>query len=142
MQGRLIRSCGTIFVDAPQVLNVRCSKAPLPEDLRAFFVSPHPRSKKGSGTPKGAGLNSATVVAARVQRDALAFRRSTAALANGTAAPKGSASGHASWDSAGAAYLARPNVGRTIKRCCTGVTRPSLSQSSEAPRTPVIVPAG
>jgi hypothetical protein len=46
MQGRLIRSCGTIFVDAPQVLNVRCSKAPLPEDLRAFFVSPHPRSKK------------------------------------------------------------------------------------------------
>jgi hypothetical protein len=76
--------------------------------------------------PKGAGFTtSATVVAARVQRDALTFRRSTAALASGTVAPKGSASGHASWDLASA-----------------GVTPVSLSQSSESRRTPVIVPAG
>jgi len=53
--------------------------------------------------------------AARVQRDALAYRRSTTALATGTFIPMAAAPGQASWDVVEA-----------------GVTRSFLSQSSES----------
>jgi hypothetical protein len=82
------------------------------------------RQEEGGGAPKGASsLKSAphrevlplTCARARkrIQRDALAFRRSTAALARGFR-PAGSTPGHASWDAVQA-----------------GVTRPFLSQSRD-----------
>jgi hypothetical protein len=60
-------------------------RMPLCYDRRAvLFASFIPSSKKESGTPKGANSSiAATVVAARVLRDALTFRRSAAALASG-----------------------------------------------------------
>jgi len=68
----------------------------------------------------------------RALRSALASRRSTAALARETAGPQGSASGHASGDSAGRPVLdGRPNRGAETSRCSTGVTRAVLSPSSE-----------
>ena len=101
--------------------------------------------QKGSGTPKGACPTvRAERARSRIQRDALASRRSTAALARGTAHPQGSVSGHASWDSAGALGPIRPPQpgggdltllhGRYPRRAC-----PS---PANAPRTPVVVPAG
>jgi len=76
----------------------------------------------------------------RALRSALASRRSTAALARGTAGPQGSASGHASRDSPERSILnGRPNRGAEILRVSTGVTRAgktkrnneALSQFSE-----------
>ena len=55
----------------------------------------------------------------------LAFRRSTTALARGSVSSQRLSSGQASGDAV-----------------CAGVTRLRLSQSSDAPRMPVIVPAG
>ena len=74
-----------------------------------------------------------------------ACRRSTAALAKGTIHPQGSASGHASWDLAGALDPVRPpqpGGGDLTPLHGRYPRRKNLSQSSEAPRTPVIVPAG
>jgi hypothetical protein len=77
-------------------------------------------------------------------QSAHACRRSTAVLARGTAHPRGSASGHASWDLAGAFDPhGRPNRGSGDLAPLHGYyPRRNLSQSSEAPRAPVIVPAG
>src|SRR5579883_1512801 len=65
--------------------------------------------------------------AARALRGALAFRRSTAALAQGSRRPEGAATGQASW--------------ATAPRSA-GFPAGGLPTSSDAPRTPVIVPAG
>src|SRR5579883_2473769 len=65
--------------------------------------------------------------AARARRGALAFRRSTAALAQGSRRPEGAATGQASW--------------ATAPRSA-GFPAGGLPTSSDAPRTPVIVPAG
>jgi hypothetical protein len=71
------------LIGAPQVLNIHCAKAPSLRSKGAFLFSSSPE-EKGSGTPKGADFSTAaTVVAARVLPDALAFRRSTAVLASG-----------------------------------------------------------
>jgi hypothetical protein len=56
--------------------------------------------------------------------DARTFRRSTAALAKGTFVAQGSASGHASWDPAGALDPVRPpRPGAKTSRFSAGVTR-------------------
>jgi hypothetical protein len=70
---------------------------------------------------------------------ALACRRSTAALARGTAGPQGSASGHAFRDSPERSILnGRPNQGAETKRLSTGVTRaatnPNPASTSQAGR--------
>src|ERR1700722_12545401 len=73
----------------------------------------------------------------RPQRGPLAFRRSTAALAS-SPQETGSAPGHASWD------LAKRVDHKTTTRQfvkLAGVTCLHLSQSSDAPRAPVVVPA-
>ena len=70
--------------------------------------------------------------AARALQGALACRRSTVALARGTAGPQGSASGHASGDSPERSIrYGRPNRGAETLRCSTGVTRAVLSPSCE-----------
>src|SRR3984957_8819439 len=71
------------------------------------------------------GLSATSVDAARAGRSALAFRRSTAALAKESiSSPRRSF---------------RPGfVGRGL----AGVTRRPYPSSSDAPRTPVVMPAG
>jgi len=86
--------------------------------------APHARGVAANGVlgarcaPCRQGANDALICL----RGALAFRRSTAALAG--ILRSGSAPGQASWDVVGA-----------------GVTRPFLSQSRVAPPAPVVVPA-
>ncbi len=84
-------------------------------------------SKKGSGTPKGAVPSSAPCGAALRLSGAHASRRSTAVLAQGTIHPKGSAQ---------ARLRGRR---RQTRRVAPANAAPS---SSDAPRAPVIVPAG
>jgi hypothetical protein len=75
---------------------------------------------------------------------ALACRRSTTALARGTAGPQGSASGHASCDSAGAfgSTTPAPTGGRRPRAAPRALPAAGLSQSSGAPHAPVVMPAG
>ena len=92
---------------------------------------------KGGRAPKGARTGRALRARPRPHRGPLAFRRSTAALARSPQAT-GSAPGHASWD------VAKRVDHKTTTRQfvkLTGVTRLHLSQSSDAPRAPVVVPA-
>src|SRR5580700_4424430 len=83
------------------------------------------KKNEGSGTPANAGLpTAASCDAAR----ALLERARLTAFHRGSHLrelfhPKGSASGQASWDAV-----------------CTGVTRLRLSQSRDAPPTPVVMP--
>jgi len=72
----------------------------------------------------------------------LACRRSTRGSRQRDFRPQGSASGHASWDAAGASdpLAALPGEDRTPLHGC--YPRRNLSQSSEAPHAPVLVPAG
>jgi hypothetical protein len=78
---------------------------------------------RGGRAPKGANEWAASADAARAERSALAFRRPTAAL---TAAPKRRSSVQAAL--------------HAMQRA--GVTRALASRLSEAPRAPVIMPAG
>ena len=87
----------------------------------AFFF---PQIKRGGGTPANAGhhrriLRCGTRPAGRARLSAFHHGSHLRELFH----PKGSASGQASWDAV-----------------CTGVTRLRLSQSREAPPTPVIMP--
>jgi hypothetical protein len=75
---------------------------------RARHGADNARKKKEAERRKAQCHAPPRLHAARVQRDAHAFRRSTAALARGTIHPQGSASGHASWDLAGAFGPVRP----------------------------------
>ena len=84
-------------------------------------------TRKGSGTPKGAAPTSAPCGAALPLRGQHASRRSTAVLAQGTAHPEGSAQ---------ARLRGRR---RHMRRVAPANAAPS---SSDAPRAPVIVPAG
>ena len=87
---------------------------------------------QGSRTPTDVSSTAAPAGAARALQSALACRRSTVALARGTAGPQGSASGHASGDSPERSIrYGRPNRGAETLRCSTGVTRAVLSPSSE-----------
>ncbi len=72
----------------------------------------------------------------------LACRRSTAVLAKGTFVPKAQrqAMFPATWPER-LVRKARPNRGAETSRRSAGVTRSFLSQSSDAPRAPVVVPA-
>ena len=98
-----------------------------PLDLTAWasLRSAPPYKIEGSGTPANAGSpTAASCDAAR----ALLERARLTAFHHGSHLrelfhPKGSASGQASWDAV-----------------CAGVTRLRLSQSREAPPTPVIMP--
>jgi hypothetical protein len=80
------------------------------------------KEEKEDGTPTDA-VEAAPAGAARALPGALAHRRSTTVLARGTADPKGSAPGQASWDVVS-----------------TGVTRLPCPSPVEAPHGPVIVP--
>ena len=104
-------------------------------DIIVLAMHPHPSfgkerhevfaSKKirGGRAPKGANELAASSDAARAERSALAFRRPTAAL---TAAPK-----------------RRSSVQAALHAMqCAGVTRALTSRLSEAPRAPVVMPAG
>jgi len=111
-------------------------------DNTTLLDSP-PAHKEGGGAPKGASIHwprqddrryrLSPVAAARVRRDALAFRRSTAALARGFR-PPGSTPGHASWDVAKRVIRKSGNrfsekITRSLK--LAGVTRLHLSQSRD-----------
>src|SRR5580698_7693499 len=86
--------------------------------IRALSTLKDLRSK-GRRNAEGRGREAAPAGAARALPGALAHRRSTTVLARGTADPKGSAPGQASWDV-----------------ICVGVTHHPLSQSSgSTPRT-------
>ncbi len=89
---------------------------------------PSVRASRRGGAPSGAP----------------ASRRSTAVLAKGTFVTQSSASGHASWDAAGTFGPVRPPQpgGGDLARIRGRYPRQNLSQSSEAPRAPVLVPAG
>jgi hypothetical protein len=54
--------------------------------------------------------------------------------------PLRAASGQASWDVAGAPVCHIPLPEAEPNAVCAGVTRPNLSQSSDAPHGPVLVP--
>jgi hypothetical protein len=77
---------------------------------------------RGGRAPKGANELAASSDAARAERSALAFRRSTAALAPANCRSSIRAALHA------------------MQRA--GVTRALASRLSEAPRAPVVMPAG
>ncbi len=86
------------------------------------FVFPHKR--RGGGTPANADpYPPHLAMRLALFWSALICRRSTTAPPQGVFHPKGSASGQASWDAV-----------------CTGVTRLRLSQSRDAPPTPVVMP--
>jgi len=99
---------------------------------------------KGSGTPKDAFIKLPhPSMRLRALQSALAFRRSTAALAKGTFVPKAQRQARLPGTRPERSILyGRPNRGAETLRRYTGVTRADLSQSSEAPRAPVVVPAG
>src|ERR1700730_9826466 len=77
---------------------------------------------RGGRAPKGANELAASSDAARAERSALAFRRPTAALAPANCRSSIQAALHAMQ--------------------CAGVTRTLASRLSEAPRAPVVMPAG
>ena len=92
--------------------------------LDCFAVARNDGIRRGGETPESAVHQPPHLAMRRgLKRSPLAFRRSTAALTQGSRRPKGSVPGHVSWD-----------VGHT------GVTRRALSQSREAPPTPVVMP--
>ncbi len=94
------------------------------------FGSIMPNKQKGSGTPAGALVHPPRLTgAARAQRSALACRRSTTALARGT-----HASQRLSFGPGFAGRGADKRRGFSPPAPCPGY--------SDAPRAPVIVPAG
>jgi hypothetical protein len=102
--------------------------------LRSIRATKFRATKKGSGTPADAWSPCPHQAdAARVQRDALACRRSTAALAKGALAPFAQLQARLPGTRRDAASCKRaPTGGR--RRCAsnTGVTRARLSQSRES----------
>ena len=80
--------------------------------------------------------------AARVQRHALAYRRSTAVLnPSGLIGPWAQLQARLPWDAAGRSICkAAPTGKQKVERCYAGVTRARLSQSRDAPPGPVVVP--
>src|SRR5579883_2105878 len=98
--------------------------------LRGFWLlplSPLKRKKEAERRKTQVRTTAPSEGAARARPGALAFRRSTAALADGSRRPEGAATGQASW--------------ATAPRSA-GFPAGGLPTSSDAPRTPVIVPAG
>ncbi len=94
------------------------------------------KERKGSRTPKGAmSLAPHLQGAARVRRDALAFRRSTAALAKGTAHPQGATQARASGDSAGACEPMDRQPGRVSHASPRALPAPSCHRPASTSRT-------
>jgi hypothetical protein len=100
---------------------------------------------KGSGTPKGADHHPPHLSMRRAPCKArppsgvpprLSPKRLSSALAQSQAMLPGTRQGTLD------PQKPAPTGGRKTLRCSTGVTRVRLSQSSEAPHAPVIVPAG
>ncbi len=142
-EGKEIRSRGAIFVGAAdfQILAPRLLVSI--EELWLLPFAPWNR-EKGSGTPVDADPyppHPAVRLCLRLRKQ-LACRRSTRGSRQRDFRPKGSASGHASWDAAGACdpLIALPGEertplhGRYPRRACPSPVK--------APHAPVIVPAG
>ena len=76
---------------------------------------------------------------ASIGRDALASRRSIAALA-GRFSPSGAAPGQASWDVAGARNLMDRQPGRRSRAVSRALAVPACPSPEAAPLTPTVVP--
>jgi hypothetical protein len=102
------------------------------------------RRKKEAERRQAHSPSSAPAGAARVQRDALACRRSTTALAAAnqrhSSAPATRFLGRGR--GARSRWFERPCAWQRIHASLAGVTRSFLSQSSDMSRRPVIMPAG
>ena len=78
---KVIPSCGAV---SSQVLGFHSTNAPLLRSKGGCFRFLHPQQQIGKRNAERRNFSTAaTVVAARVLRDALTFRRSAAALTNG-----------------------------------------------------------
>ena len=123
---------------SPLACRFRVARETLASSFRSL------EKQKGSGTPVDADPYPPhpAVRLCLPLRKQLACRRSTRGSRPRDFRPQGSASGHASWDAAGAYDPKGRPSGRVAHAAPRALPAPRLSQSSEAPHTPVVVPAG